>query len=114
MGVLYSNVANNGGDMTTDIHLTGGGSPTVVNLLNGAAVINTALTLGDRLNDMKMIAMHSHVYSYALINDEITFFKPSVNSLDIPTYKGMGVSLTTAWSRQPQASTSPFCLVLVP
>ena len=91
MGVLYSNVANNGGDMTTDIHLTGGGSPTVVNLLNGAAVINTALTLGDRLNDMKMIAMHSHVYSYALINDEITFFKPSVNSLDIPTYKGMGV-----------------------
>jgi hypothetical protein len=91
MGVLYSNVANNGGDMVTDIHLTGGGTPTVVNLINGAAVINTALTLGDRLNDMKMIAMHSHVYSYALINDEITFFKPSVNSLDIPTYKGMGV-----------------------
>jgi hypothetical protein len=100
LGVLYSNVANNAGDMVTNISLTGGGSPTVVNLINGGAVINTALTLGDRLNDMKMIAMHSHVYAYALINDEITFFKPSDNSLDIPTYKGMGIivddSLITA------------------
>jgi hypothetical protein len=35
-----------------------------------------------------------------LKNDEITFFKPSDNSLDIPTYKGMGVivddNLTTS------------------
>jgi len=44
--------------------------------------------------------MHSKVYGEALNNDEITFFKPSDNSLDIPTYKGMGVivddNLTTA------------------
>jgi hypothetical protein len=91
LGVLYSNVANNGGDMVTDIHLTGGGSPTVVNLINGVGVIDAASTLGDRMNDFKMIAMHSNVYKYALINDEITFFKPSDNSLDIPTYKGMGI-----------------------
>jgi hypothetical protein len=91
LGVLYSNVANNGGDMVTDIHLTGGGSPTVVNMMSATAVVNTALTLGDRLNDMKMIAMHSHIYGEALASDQITFFKPSVISLDIPTYKGMGV-----------------------
>ena len=44
--------------------------------------------------------MHSKVYGEALNNDEITFFKPSDNSLDIPTYKGMCVivddNLTTA------------------
>lgn len=100
LGVLYSNVANNSADMVTDIHLTGGGSPAAINLFNGVAVVDTALTLGDRLNDMKMIAMHSHVYGWALKNDEIQFFKPSDNSLDIPTYKGMGViiddSLVTA------------------
>src|SRR5665213_4991 len=97
-GVLYSNVANNGGDMLVDIH--SGGAITSANVFSGTAVIQTALTLGDRLSDMKAIAMHSKVYAEALDNDEITFFKPSVNSLDIPTYKGMAVivddNLTTA------------------
>lgn len=107
MGVLYSNVANNSGDMVNDIHaLTGtitlpGTTVTVpANAFNGVAVINTALTIGDRLSDMKAIAMHSTIYGEALKNNEIQFFKPSDNSMDIPTYKGMAVivddSLTTA------------------
>ena len=89
LGVLYSNVANNSSDMVTDIHTSG--TVAAINLLNATAVVDAALTLGDRLNDMKMIAMHSHVYAEALVSDQITFFKPSVVSLDIPTYKGMGV-----------------------
>ena len=66
MGVLYSNVANNGGDMVNDIHALSGtvtlpGTTVTVpaNSFNGLAVINTALTLGDRLSDMKAIAMHA-------------------------------------------------------
>jgi hypothetical protein len=97
-GVLYSNFANNSGDMLMDIHSSG--AITSANVFSGTAVIQTALTLGDRLSDMKAIAMHSKVYGEALDNDEIQFFKPSVNSLDIPTYKGMAVivddNLTTA------------------
>jgi hypothetical protein len=96
LGVLYSNVANNAGDMVNDIS---GGAGAAANF-NGNAVIDTALTIGDRLSDMKLIAMHSKIYGEALKNDEIQFFKPSDNSLDIPTYKGMGVivddNLTTA------------------
>jgi hypothetical protein len=98
MGVLYSNVANSASDMVMNVSSTG--AITSANVFSGAAVIQTALTLGDRLSDMKAIAMHSKVYGEALNNDEITFFKPSDNSLDIPTYKGMGVivddNLTTA------------------
>ena len=96
MGVLYSNVANNGGDMVSDIHALPGtvtlpGTTVTVpaNAFNGIAVINTALTIGDRLSDMKAIAMHSYIFGEALKNNEIQFFKPSDNSLQIPTYKGM-------------------------
>jgi hypothetical protein len=106
LGVLYSNVANNSSDMVNDISgatgtlALGDGESVNANAFNGNAVIDTALTIGDRLSDMKMIAMHSKIYGEALKNNEIQFFKPSDNSLDVPTYKGMGVivddNLTTA------------------
>jgi hypothetical protein len=96
LGVLYSNVANNASDMVLDISGAVGAAAN----FNGDSVIDAALTIGDRLSDMKMIAMHSKIYGEALKNNEIQFFKPSDNSLDIPTYKGMGVivddNLTTA------------------
>ncbi len=64
------------------------------------SVIDTAVTLGDRLADVQAIAMHPAIYSRALKANEIQFFKPSGNSLQIPTYKGMAVivddNLTTA------------------
>jgi hypothetical protein len=86
-GVLFSNVANSSSDMVNDISgLTG-----ALANFNGGAVIDTALTLGDRLSDVKAIAMHSAIYGEALKNDEITFFKPSENAIEIPTYKGMAV-----------------------
>ncbi|MCU1250418.1 MAG: hypothetical protein JWQ49_3447 [Edaphobacter sp.] len=88
-GVLFSNVANNSSDMVNDISgLTG-----ALANFNGGAVIDTALTLGDRLSDVKAIAMHSAIYGEALKNDEITFFKPSENEVEIATYKGMAVIL---------------------
>jgi len=107
LGVLYSNVANNTADMTNDIHALAGtvtlpGTTVTVpaNTFNGQAVIATALTIGDRLSDFKAIAMHSTIYGRALTNNEITFYKPSENSLVIPTYKGLAVivddSLVTA------------------
>jgi hypothetical protein len=107
LGVLYSNVANNGGDMVNDISAAAGtitlpGTNVTVpaNSFNGVAVINTALTIGDRLSDMKAIAVHSYIYGEMLKNNEVQFFKPSDNSLAIPTYKGMALivddNLTTA------------------
>jgi hypothetical protein len=97
LGVLYSNVANNSSDMVNDISGATGtttladGQTVNANAFNGDAVIDTALTIGDRLSDMKMIAMHSRIYGEALKANEIQFFKPSQNGLEIATYKGMGV-----------------------
>jgi hypothetical protein len=66
-GVLFSNVANNSSDMVNDISAL---TSALANF-NGGAVIDTALTLGDRLSDVKAIAMHSAIYGEALKNDEI-------------------------------------------
>jgi hypothetical protein len=87
LGVLASNVANNGSDMVVDIS---GGAGTAADF-NGSSVIDTALTMGDRLDDVKMIAMHSHIYGEALKNNEIEVLQPSDNGLVIRLYKGMGV-----------------------
>ena len=87
--MLDSNVANNASDMMVDIS----GKTGALATFNGSDVINTAPTLGDRIHDAKMIAMHSTPYSEALKNNEITFFKPSENGIELAKYKGMGVIL---------------------
>ena len=86
LGVLYSNVANNAGDMVLDISGASGTAAT----FSASPVIDAASTLGDRLNDVKTIAMHSHVYTQALKNDEIAFL-PGSQGQPIKTYRGMAV-----------------------
>ncbi|MDE1178469.1 MAG: hypothetical protein PW789_17995 [Edaphobacter sp.] len=93
-GVLYSNVANNASDMVVDISAASGDAAS----FNGSAVVDTALTLGDRLGDVKAIAMHSAIYGQALKANEITFFKLSENSIELPTYKGMAVIIDDSLS----------------
>jgi hypothetical protein len=66
-GVLASNVANNGGDMVNDIS---GAAGTAANFA-GAAVIDTALTLGDRLGDAKAIAMHSYAVGFLTVTSKM-------------------------------------------
>lgn len=87
-GVLYSNVANNGSDMVNDIS---GAAGTAANF-SASAVIETALTLGDRLEDVKAIAMHSAIYGEALQNDLIEFI-PQSQGLPIKTFRGLAVIL---------------------
>jgi hypothetical protein len=85
-GVLASNVANNASDMVVDISGQTGAAAS----FSAAAVINTAATLGDRLEDVKAIAMHSAIYSGALANDLIQFI-PQSQGLPIKTFRGLGI-----------------------
>lgn len=85
-GIMASNIANNAGDMTLDISGQAGDAAK----FNATSVINAAATLGDRLNDVKAIAMHSHIYTQALINDEIQFVANSQGQ-PIKTYRGLAV-----------------------
>jgi hypothetical protein len=91
-GVMASNVANNAGGMVNDV--TPATAPTSGVLpqdsFNAGNVIETAATLGDRLNDMKAIAMHSHCYVQALVNGEIQFIQQSVGD-PLKTHRGMVV-----------------------
>lgn len=85
-GILQSNVTNNASDMVHDIS---GGTGTAAQF-SASGVIDTAVTLGDRLDDFKAIAMHSAIYAEALHNDEIEFLEPS-QGLPIKTFRGMAV-----------------------
>ncbi|MEI9979377.1 MAG: major capsid protein [Edaphobacter sp.] len=86
LGVMASNVANNAADMVNDIS---GASGTAADF-SAEAVIDAAATLGDHLDDVKAIAMHSDVYTEALKGDLIEFI-PQSQGLPIRTFRGLGV-----------------------
>lgn len=88
LGVLASNVANNAADMVVDIS----GATGMAADFSAEAVIDAAATLGDRLEDVKAIAMHSAIYTEALKNDLIEFI-PQSAGLPIKTFRGMAVIL---------------------
>jgi Major capsid protein 13-like len=87
-GILASNVANNGGDMVHDIS---GGTGTAADF-SAEATIDTAATLGDSLENVKAIAMHSAIYTEALKADLIEFI-PQSQGLPIKTFRGLAVIL---------------------
>jgi hypothetical protein len=100
-GVLLSNVANNNSDMVLDISGAAGGAAT----FNASAVIETAGTLGNRLDDMKAIVMHSAIYNEALQNDLIEFV-PQSQGLPIKTFRGLSVTLDDNLSPAPGVYTT--------
>lgn len=83
-GILADNVANDSGDMVNDISgLTGGAE-----IFSADAVIDTAGTMGDAMDNLVGIAMHSDVYKRALKNDQIDFIQDSQGGR-IATYRGL-------------------------
>jgi len=84
-GVLADNVANDSDDMVLDI--TGA----TANTFSPEAVIDAAGTLGDSMDTVTGIAMHSDLYRQALKSDLIEFVQPSTGSMRMPTYRGLAV-----------------------
>lgn len=98
IGVLLSNVANNGSDMVVDISGAAAGTPITINgtqytspSFTRNAVIDCASTIGDQVQDFGAIAMHSAVYREAMKNNEIEFVRDSDNNLLFATYAGLAV-----------------------
>lgn len=88
-GLVAQNVAVDGGDMVYDITAETGDAAK----FNAKAVIRTAGTMGDALNDAVGIAMHSDTYQLALENDLIEFERDSTGSLLLPTFRGLAVTV---------------------
>ncbi|MEC9483206.1 MAG: hypothetical protein UMU75_07740 [Halomonas sp.] len=86
-GVLAANVLNDGGDMVHDISTV---ADQAGNLFSAEAVIDASGTLGDAMNDLTGIAMHSDIYRRALKNDQVEFI-PDSQGGRIATFRGLAV-----------------------
>lgn len=96
-GVFADNAAAPAGtehvqnDMTNDI--SGGAYAAGVTDFSAEAFIDTTLTMGDSMEDLSMIMVHSVVYARMLKNNLIDFVSDSINNLAItvPTFLGREV-----------------------
>lgn len=85
-GVLAGNVANNGSDMVLDISGETGDAAK----FSAIAVIDATAELGDAMDTVTAIAMHSDIYRQALKNDLIDTIPQSDGSV-IRTFRGLAV-----------------------
>jgi hypothetical protein len=86
VGVLADNVATDSSDMVVDIS----GEMGAAAVFSANAVISAGLTLGDQIDALKAIAVHSTIYGVMLRNDLIEFIPDSKGGL-IRTYRGLAV-----------------------
>jgi hypothetical protein len=86
-GVMADNVANDSEDMVIDITGEAGAAAK----FNSTAFIDSLLTLGDRMNGINAIGIHSIVYGTLLKLDLIEFIPDSLGNVNIPTYMGKRV-----------------------
>lgn len=84
-GIMASNIANNGGDMVNDQSTKG---------LVGNMVIDSAYQLGENVESLRGIAVHSDIMAQMVKNDDIVYVADSAGVLRIPTYKGLQVLVT--------------------
>lgn len=85
-GVFADNLANDSGDLISNIAIEDGDNAAAANLIGGEAVIDAAFKLGDAAGGLTAIAMHSIPYSRLLKNDLIDFVPDSEGKMTIPTY----------------------------
>lgn len=94
-GVLADNAAAPSGtehtqnDMIHDI--SGAAYSAGVTDFSAEAVIDAAVTMGDSMEDLTMIMMHSIVYARAQKNNLIDFIPDSEGRINIPTFLGREV-----------------------
>lgn len=93
LGVMGDNVANDGGDMASDISIEDGDNATSVNVFSRAAFTTAAFTLGDMFESTSAIAVHSVVYKRMVDNDDIEFVEDSEGEMTIPRFMGRRVIL---------------------
>lgn len=85
-GLVLANVANNAGDQVIDITGLAG---TAANI-SASSSIDTVQTLGDKLEDVTCVAMHSFVYGQLSKQDLIEFI-PNSQGKPFKTYRGASV-----------------------
>jgi len=90
-GVMADNIASNAGDMVNDVSIADGAAAGAANVFSRGAFTAAAFTMGDGVDGLSMIAVHSMVYKRMVDNNDITFVKPSEGAISIPTFLGKAV-----------------------
>lgn len=89
-GIMNANVASNSGDMTNNISLTTG-TILAANLFSRQAFTTAAFTLGDAVDQVQAIVVHSVINKRMVDNGDIDFIPDQSGNLTIPTYLGKRV-----------------------
>jgi Major capsid protein 13-like len=90
-GVLASNITNNAGDMLYKVSLETTVGVTAANKIGPEAVIAAAFTLGDRFEDIKVMAMHSVPYQNLVNQQLIAFVRAADGTLLYTSYLGIRI-----------------------
>ena len=88
-GVIADNTANDAGDYTNDI--SGASFTDGVTNFSAEAFLDAAVTMGDSMEDLTMVMMHSVVYNRAQKNNLIDFIPDARGEVQIPTFLGREV-----------------------
>jgi hypothetical protein len=91
VGVMLSNVANDGGDMIHDISTQDGNNAGAGNSFGRSAAVAAAFTMGDQFDAIGVMVVHSVVAQRMIDNDDIVYLPDSQGNLTIPTYLGKRV-----------------------
>jgi hypothetical protein len=84
-GLLADNIANDGGDMVFSAGVgVGGATPT--DGVTAEAVLETKQTMGDASEFLKIIVMHSRIYTNLQEQQLIVFIPNARGEITIPTY----------------------------
>lgn len=89
-GVFADNSANDSADMIYSVY-SDVASPAAANRLSPAAVNRARLTMGDNLNELVAIGIHSDIYASVLDGDNIDFERDSDAPFGVGRYMGLEV-----------------------
>ena len=90
-GVLADNIAANGGDMVKNVASESIAGQSASTKFNRDAYTDAVYTMGDAAAALRVIAVHSHVMTQMVKNDDIVYIPDSQGQLTIPTYMGLRV-----------------------
>ncbi len=90
-GVKADNIANDSGDMVIDVSVAADGTVADANRFSAESFINATLTMGDRLDEVTAIGVHSAIYGQMQKNNLIDYIPDSNGVTMIPTYQGRRV-----------------------
>ena len=90
-GLILDSVASHVSDMVEDVSAADGAAAIASNLITATGVINAAATMGDIIDALTMMAVHSTVFTNMQHNELIDYVTDANTQKEIPTYMGMKV-----------------------